>query len=215
MPLKDAESIFAIDATGFSISRYETYFSAKHLKNVHWKAYRKCHAVCGVASNIIVAVKITPGRVNDITQFEELVKDTARNFKIEDFVADKGYLSKKSYNLIKELGGQAWIPFKKNQHGKSTCGGDSYAWRTMFRYFRDHQEEFYKRYHQRSNIESCFSMIKRKFGNNVKCKKEISQNNEILAKVLVHNLCVLIQEIFLNDVDVNFSACFNQYVARN
>lgn len=214
MPLKDAESIFAIDATGFSISRYETYFSAKHLKNVHWKAYRKCHAVCGVASNIIVAVDITKGRLSDIKKFEELAKDTARNFKMVDFVADKGYLSKKSYNLIKELGGQAWIPFKKNMHGKSTCGGESYMWRTMFRYFQSHQEEFYKRYHKRSNIESCFSMIKRKFGNNVKCKKEVSQDNEILAKILVHNLCVLIQEIFLSKLDINFLECRSHYIAR-
>lgn len=56
-------------------------------------------------------------------------------------------------------------------------------------------------------IEVCFSMIKRKFGNNVKCKKETSQDNEILAKVLVHNLCVLIGEMFLNKIDIDFYSC--------
>lgn len=42
-----------------------------------------------------------------------------------------------------------------------------------YKFFREHQEEYLNHYHKRSNIESTFSMIKRKFGNNVKCKKEI------------------------------------------
>ena len=71
------------------------------------------------------------------------------------------------------------------------------------------------RYHKRSNIESTFSMIKRRFGNNVKCKKETSQDNEILAKVLAHNICVLVQEIFLNKIDVDFNRISKCYVARN
>ena len=57
-------------------------------------------------------------------------------------------------------------------------------------------------------------MIKRKFGNNVKCKKEISQDNEILAKILAHNICVLVQEIFLNQIDVNFNYHKKHYVAQ-
>lgn len=214
LPLKNLEHDFAIDGTGFSINRYSTYFNVKHLRKDKWKAYRKCHAVCGVASNIIVAVDITKGYQHDVTKFEELARDTARNFTIENFTADKAYLSKKNYNLIKELGGQAWIPFKSSNTGQSTCGGNSYTWRTMFRFFRDHADEFYAKYNCRQNIESCFSMIKRKFGNNVKCKKETSQDNEILAKILCHNLCVLIQELFLSNIDINFYQEFSGYVAR-
>jgi len=58
-------------------------------------------------------------------------------------------------------------------------------------------------------------MIKRRFGNNVKCKKEISQDNEILGKVLAHNICVLVQEIFLNNINVDFNFHAKQYVARD
>ena len=36
------------------------------------------------------------------------------------------------------------------------------------------------------------SMIKRKFGDSVKSKSTVGQGNEALAKVLCHNLCVLI-----------------------
>ena len=35
-------------------------------------------------------------------------------------------------------------------------------------------------------------MIKRKFGSSVRGKSDVAQVNEVLAKVLCHNICVLI-----------------------
>lgn len=218
LPLKQIELDFAIDATGFGTSRYRTFFHMKHGKEGRWKEFRKCHAVCGVKTNIITSVDITEGYVSDQVKFDELAKDTARNFKIRDFTADKGYLSIPHYNLIHELGGQAFIPFKKNSTGKgrgTQQTGRKDIYRKAFKFFKENREEFLLRYHKRSNVESCFSMIKRRFGNNVFCKKEISQDNEIMAKILAHNICVLVQEIFLNKIEVNIDFRARQYVARN
>ena len=52
---------------------------------------------------------------------------------------------------------------------------------------------FLQHYHKRSNAESTFSMIKAKFGASVRAKTPIAQVNEVLCKVLCHNICVLIQ----------------------
>jgi transposase len=213
LPLKQIELDFAIDATGFGVSRYVTYFDVRYRKDNRMKLFRKCHAVCGVKTNVITAVEITEGHVNDQTQFEPLAKDTARNFSIREFTADKGYLSKKNYNVIRDFGGIAFIPFKSNTSGKC-AGGDSFTFKKMFQVFKEHREVFMQHYHKRSNIESAFSMIKRKFGTNVKCKKEISQDNEILSKVLAHNICVLVQELFLNKIDINFMKCKENYIER-
>jgi len=38
-------------------------------------------------------------------------------------------------------------------------------------------------------------MIKTKFRADIKSKKPVSQINELLIKVLAHNICVVIQEI--------------------
>lgn len=47
------------------------------------------------------------------------------------------------------------------------------------------------------------------------CKKKVSQENEILARVLAHNICVLVQEIFLNKINVDFNYHSKSYVARD
>ena len=105
-------------------------------------------------------------------------------------------------------------------HGNDcgTCHPTPYdtlgIWGTMYRYFSEHKEDFLEHYHKRSNVESVFSMIKARFGNNVRCKKETSQDNEILLKCLCHNLCCLVQEIFLNKIDINFKKCADVYVAH-
>lgn len=39
-------------------------------------------------------------------------------------------------------------------------------------------------------------MMKAKFGGNVRSKTPVAQVNEVLCKVLCHNICVLIQSIY-------------------
>jgi len=51
-----------------------------------------------------------------------------------------------------------------------------------------------QRYHKRSNVESTFSMIKRKFGDSLRSKTDVAMTNETLCKILCHNLVVLIHE---------------------
>ena len=49
-------------------------------------------------------------------------------------------------------------------------------------------------YQKRSNVESTFSAIKRKFGHDVRSKCDFAMVNEVLCNILCHNICVLIQE---------------------
>ena len=76
----------------------------------------------------------------------------------------------------------------------------------MLHFFREHKEEFLAHYHLRSNVESVFSMMKRKQGTSLRSKKDIAQINELLCKGLVHNICVLIQEMFESGIKVDFES---------
>ena len=57
-------------------------------------------------------------------------------------------------------------------------------------------------------------MIKGKFGDSVRAKSETGQINEILLKVLCHNVCVLIQAMHQLDVTPNFEPVNLPHVAR-
>ena len=59
-------------------------------------------------------------------------------------------------------------------------------------------------YHMRSNIESAFSMVKGKFGDSVRSKSDTGQINEVLCKVLCHNICVLVQATHELGIDPTF-----------
>ncbi len=201
LPVKPLERFFAADATGFSCAKFNRWFDFRLQKTTRKRMWRKCHAICGVLTHCVTSVEVTPGDVNDITQFEKLVNKTAKNFKMEEISADKGYLSRENFELADEIGSTAFIPFKSNSTGKARGSG---VWAKMYRHFQEHQEDFMKHYHKRSNIESVWSMIKARFNNHLRSRREDAQDNEILLKVLCHNICVLIQEMFMRNLSIEF-----------
>jgi hypothetical protein len=63
-----------------------------------------------------------------------------------------------------------------------------------------------KAYHKRSNVESTFSAIKRVFGDFVRSKTPIAQINELLLKVLAHNIRCLVHSMYELGIDPSFCA---------
>ncbi len=200
LPLKAIETDFATDSTGFSTSRFSRWFDIKYGKEVMERFWVKVHIMCGVKTNIITAVEITEPYRNDITQFERLLEATKQNFSISEVSADKAYLSRKNLNLVSDIGATAYIPFKKNSlHNQK----GSKIWNKLWSYFMFNREEFMLHYHKRSNVETTFHMIKSKFGFAIRSRNETTQVNELLCKVLCHNLCVLIQEMNELGIETN------------
>jgi len=76
----------------------------------------------------------------------------------------------------------------------------------MFHYFMYNREEFLQHYHKRSNVESTFSAMKRKFGDGIRSKTDTAMVNETLCKILCHNLVVLIHEMSELGIDPMFGA---------
>jgi len=192
LPLSEVEKDFAVDSSGFSTSRFARWFDYKWGKERKYKIWLKAHLISGVKTNIITGVKITEGQENDSPQLAELVRKTAENFNISEVSGDKAYCGRENFNVIEEVGGVPFIPFKKNVTGKR---GALSIWGKMYHFFMYKHEEFLEHYHKRSNSETVFHMIKTKFKDDIKSKKPTAQINELLVKVLCHNVCVVIQEI--------------------
>jgi transposase len=110
--------------------------------------------------------------------------------------ADKAYLSADKLTLLDHRGIAPYIPFQSN-----SVLGNTPLWDKLFHYFNLHREEFLTHYHNRSNVESTFSAIKRKFGDAVRSRTDTSMKNESLAKIVCHNLCCVIQEWYELGID--------------
>jgi transposase len=201
-PLKSVESVFAVDSTGFRTSSYAMYAYCKYGGRIEHE-WIKAHACVGVKTNVVASVVITGEEKGDNTIFPEVLNGAQENgFEIKEILADKGYSSRASYQVAKNLGAQAYIPFKTNATGNSNgCK----LWRKMFLYFQLNQEEFMQHYHKRSNIESAFASIKKKFGDSLKSKNKTARINELLCKILAYNIVVLIHEMHEMKIKIEFS----------
>ncbi|MCX6650042.1 MAG: transposase [Methanomassiliicoccales archaeon] len=200
LPVVDMETDFAVDSTGFRTTTFNAFNGEKHgvRKKHNWL---KAHLCTGVSTNIVTSVVITDANGSDSGQFETLVKKTADGFLIHEVSADMAYSSRPNLDLIEELGGTAFIPFKSNAIAKAK---GSAAWNRMYHYFQMNREEFMEHYHKRSNVEATNAAIKRKFGETLKSKNPTAQTNELLAKIVAYNITVIIHEMYENGVEPDF-----------
>ncbi len=162
-------------------------------------AYIKAHVMIGVTTNVVTSIEVTASNGADYPMLAPLLKRTAASFDVEQLSADKAYSGRSNLEAVAAVGGAAYIPFKSNT--KAVASG---LWKQAFDFYQDHQEEFYAQYHKRSNVEATFSMIKAKFGAFVRSKTPVAQRNEVLCKVLAHNLCVLVQSFYEFGVQPEF-----------
>ena len=191
-PLREVETDFAVDSSGFSTSRFARWYDSKYGRERTQRIWLKAHLISGTKTNIITGCEITEGEVNDSPSLPRLVEETAKTFKVGEVSGDKAYSSRKNLQAIEDVGAVPFIPFKKNVRGKRSGYG---IWKKMYHYFIYKHDEFLEHYHKRSNAETCFHMLKTKFRDNLRSKDKTAQINELLLKVLCHNICVIIQEM--------------------
>lgn len=210
-PLNEVERQIAVDATGYGRSQYQEWKEVKYEEPDDREKFLKAHIAAGTKTNIITQVNITAGTSHDSPEFEELIENTAKHFEIREVSADKAYSSRDNLEAAKQLGMVPFIPFKENTTGKPE---GSRIWTEMFEYFNHHRDEFEEHYHKRSNAESAFAMLKRKFGTKLDNRKPVSQRNELLTKCVAHNICVLIKTIHTLGVKPDFENCADQVLAQ-
>lgn len=199
LPLKSVETDFAADSSGFATCRFTRWFDIKYGATKEKQDWVKCHVMCGVKTNVVTAVEIGGQWAGDSKMLPALVETTAENFQVREVAADKAYASRKNTDAISNVGGVPYIALKSDHRG--TGGG---TWAKMFHYFQFRRTEFLAHYHKRSNIESTFSMMKRKFGDALRSKTDVAMVNETLCKILCHNLVVLIHETHELGIDPVF-----------
>ena len=200
-PLASVEHYFAIDSTGFGTSTYRRWYDAKYGREMTKAVWLKAHAMVGVSTNVVTSITVTDSDGADSPQLPYLVNSTAQRFRLAEVSADKAYLGHDNLAAIEAVGAVPFIPFKTNSKGTGSA-----AWRRMWGAFLLRQDEFLACYHKRSNVESTFSAIKRKFGGAVRSRRFVAQTNEVLCKVLLHNLSCLVHAMHELGIEPSFAA---------
>jgi transposase len=199
MPLRAVESDFAIDGTGFSTCNYVRWFDERGMeKKEH--AWVKAHAMVGVKTHVITAAELTQGNQNDSPLLPMLTERTAQNFIVREVSADKGYLSYANYEAVAKVGATPYIMFKEN----SVSDDGPAIWKKLFHLYSFQRDEFLANYHKRSNVETVFSQVKRKFGPSVRSKLETAQFNEVYCKLIAHNIVMVVHSIHELGIDPKF-----------
>jgi len=188
----------AIDSSGFSTSTMGSYFTEKY-EPTRRHEFVKVHLAVGIKTHIVLSAKITDEHGADCPQFIPLLRGLidAGNSPAR-VTADKAYLSRENLAAAEELGVDPYIPFKVNSRGLAK---GSPMWNRKFHEFQLARDEFDAAYHQRSNVESAFSAIKRKLGEPLLSKHKFAQMSELLAKLVAYNVGVVIHQAQLRGID--------------
>jgi transposase len=201
LSLKTVEVDFAVDSSSFSTCRFDRWFDEKWGKQRSKNRWIKLQAMVGVKTNVITAVELPEHDGSDSPYMPALVRATAKGFKISTVSADKGYSGVANHEVVAEAGGVPFIAFKS-----CATGGSGGLWQKMFHYFSFRREDFLRFYHKRSNVESTFAMLKAKFGDSLRSKSDVSMRNELLCKVLCHNICCIISAMYELGIEPSFWA---------
>lgn len=202
MPLRALETNFAVDSTGFGTQNFYRHFTAKHGREIDFRDYVKLHAMVGTVTNVVTAAEATERDQHDSPMLPALVEQTMPHFDVQQVAADKAYNNRKTLEFLDGNEITPRIPFRVNANPNR---GNSEVWAKLYHFFELHREEFLASYHSRSNAESTFSAIKRKFGDTIRSKTPTAQRNEALLKVLCHNIVCVIHEMHESGVSAQFT----------
>jgi transposase len=188
-PLRKVETRFAVDGTGVKTSTYTHFIDEETLTATRKRDSRQLLMICGVRTHIVPRAIVPDEQEAEIDYFTLLLGAAAKMFRILGVFADGVYLSRENYEALERIGAEGFIPFD----GNSTYSPGCTLWKKMHYRYHHRKEEFYAKYHQRSNIEAAFSMLKADFEEWVRSKSIVAKRNEILCKILCHNIWVVIE----------------------
>ena len=167
----------------------------------------KAHVMVGTRTNIITSVEVTDNRSADSPMLPAMLDTSAKRFTMKRVSADKGYWADSNVQAIAAHGAAPFIVPKSNTNfhpSKDASRKKSAVWNKMLHYYLYRKDDFLQHYHRRSNVETTFHMIKSKFGSRIRSKSGTAMVNEVLCKVLCHNLCVLVQSVYELGIEATF-----------
>ena len=197
---------YAIDSTGFSTSIYASWNENKHggkpKPNSHTarSRYVKAHAFVGTVSHGIMAIQPTEPNVGDAPLLSPLLaRAIANGHHPRDVSADSAYLSSEAVAAIEAANATSFIDFRDGVTGVTRP-----VIARLYHRFKADEDEYKRRYHRRSNVETVMYMVKERFGVRLRSRTPNAQYAEIVLKAICHDIACLVHAIHALEIDPKF-----------
>lgn len=154
-----------------------------------YRRFPKVGLLVDCQSHLVLAAVPGLGPSPDITHLVEAVSEANRRQLMDTLLVDAGYDAEWVHEFVRGEFGIALISPPKI--GRPTTKPPSGRFRRqMWLYFKRPPER--RRYGQRWQAESVFSMIKRRLGETLAARHRAHQNRAMMLKVITHNLMIIL-----------------------
>jgi transposase len=162
----------AIDSTGISMQNPSFHYVKRIDSKKPVKRFVKLSAFYDIDKRKFLAIRVRAKPRHDVKDFPSLFKKVS---KFKNFYADSAYDSEEIHEACFDKKIQTFIKPKKNARKG---------------FYRRKQMKSYseKRYHQRSLVETGFSVLKRKYGSYTLAKSSRTAKVELYLRAIACNL---------------------------
>jgi len=196
-PYRATTRLAAIDGSGFETHHISRYFIRRRQRGCKtrdiwltttYRRYPKLSLVCDCQTHLALAAVPSRGPWADIVHLDRAMVEAFCRRDIHTLLADAGYDAEWAHRFLRhDLGIRSIIPPRIGRPTARLPSG---------RYRRQMKTRFPKKtYGQRWQVETVFSMIKRRLGSTVNARTRWSQDRALMLKVITHNIMILQRQV--------------------
>jgi hypothetical protein len=167
----------AVDATGFGYGQTSYYYTKRYKLR---RKFLKLSVCADTRKQIVCSARIRHMWRNDTVDFVPLLQHTCSIVPVGTVAADRGFDSEQNHLAAQEIGVARCIIRPRYENLQ--------VWKTKGVHRKMMKRRFdWRAYHQRSKIETIFSVVKRMFGDCIMSRCIVTQNREMMYRIIAYN----------------------------